>query len=398
MDIIQENCRLCQKTLGTIPLEVELVEVVFKIAKIELNDLGETLPTGICLECKNKISEIDQYITEIQTINNFLRACLDKPTVETASNYLYQDLDQRRSETDTHACLVCSKTCNRLSTFKKHLKTHPEMYCRICNTFFETPAESINHNDCEDVKNITCSTKSEPDTDFTNNECNFQCIKCEQHFEDQKCYTTHLKTHNKYTCLEENCAKEFSTAYSLKMHNLAHEGKKSFLCVSCGKDFVSKKSLICHEKIHAPIKAHKCDQCNLSFSVRSNFRAHIKRYHEGVRYSCSRCPKEFLTKCNLDRHEKIHIGLKDFECEQCTAAFYTKKELIKHQRYHQGLRLHKCEECFKTFFERHHLIVHLRTHSGERPYVCKLPDCGKSFYDNQKLKRHQKSKHVSLLA
>ncbi|KAJ8927802.1 hypothetical protein NQ314_019683 [Rhamnusium bicolor] len=58
-----------------------------------------------------------------------------------------------------------------------------------------------------------------------------------------------------------------------------------------------------------------------------------------------------------------------------------------------GLKLHKCEECFKTFFERHHLIIHLRTHSGERPYVCKVPECGKSFAESQKLKRHHAAKH-----
>ncbi|KAJ3628120.1 hypothetical protein MTP99_015446 [Tenebrio molitor] len=154
---------------------------------------------------------------------------------------------------------------------------------------------------------------------------------------EEKCKKQDLTVQNKakYVCSWKNCKKILNSAYSLKTHELKHEGKRSFLCVTCGKGFITKNSLTCHEKIHLDVKGYTCKLCNIGFSVRSNLRAHEKKHHEGVRFYCSQCTKAFSSKCSLERHERIHTGIKEFQCESCPSAFYTNKELLKHQRYHQ---------------------------------------------------------------
>ncbi|XP_072391273.1 uncharacterized protein [Diabrotica undecimpunctata] len=423
MNINQENCRLCQIYIGTVPLNEDLSQIIFDVTRIKVNDqYHKLLPVNICAKCNTTILETNTYLKGIQRVNSVLLDYLENTKIKVNNNSLPINENSEINNCDipfnntgdtpninvlhdiesleSHVCPICSQKFSRKTNYIKHKRKHPQLYCTNCHTFFEQQVESQNHICKLHIKRkkvgvkIKVELKSEDikDTEYTS-DYQYQCNTCLKQCVNRKSYKTHIQTHEKFTCDEENCSKVYASLYSLKTHKLIHEGKRPFLCVVCGKDFISKKSLICHEKIHSIIKGYHCDLCNVGFSIRSNLRAHIKKYHECIRFHCSQCPKEFMTKCTLDRHEKTHAGIKEFKCHECTSAFYTKRELIKHQRYHQGIKLHKCEQCFKTFFERHHLITHIRSHNGERPFVCAMADCAKSFYDKQKLRRHERTVH-----
>lgn len=62
----------------------------------------------------------------------------------------------------------------------------------------------------------------------------FQCSTCDKKFNDKNNLRHHLKVHRSFTCTEENCFKELPSAYSLKIHQLDHLGKRPYLCVTCG--------------------------------------------------------------------------------------------------------------------------------------------------------------------
>ncbi|XP_018571549.1 zinc finger protein 431-like [Anoplophora glabripennis] len=445
-EIMMEFCRLCQSRLGKTPLQYdeELVKKIAEVTRVKVNDeLNNYLPMLVCLSCQDKILDMYNYIQTVQNVDKNLRSMVKKRYFPELDNYCensdyeqpFQDTfkceqcsatfsdhsslqihkSSHGDEPKTYKCPVCLKVYNRERSYDLHKKIHLELYCSYCSKTFD---EKTERNDHTCVERIKCETntlqknckaklqKTKPKfkiksgllkfATFPQEGDTFQCGICDKKFNDKNNLRHHLKVHRSFTCTEENCLKELPSAYSLKIHQLDHLGRRPYLCVTCGKSFRTKSSLSCHEKIHSEIKGYRCDLCNIGFSVRSNLRAHEKKYHEGIRFYCSQCTKEFMSKCSLERHEKIHTGVKEFKCGQCTSAFYTNKELLKHQRYHQGLKQHKCEECFKTFFERHHLIIHLRSHSGERPYACKVPGCGKAFAESQKLKRHHIAKHNAI--
>ncbi|XP_044259575.1 zinc finger protein OZF-like isoform X2 [Tribolium madens] len=384
--IRMKNCRLCHTKPGQhdIKTDKKLVKEIYECTKVNDKSM-ELLPRSVCEECKKTIKCFSLYKQHIRKVDQCFRKIL--------KNFDANKHKEIKAE-EVFKCDQCPGEFNDYDLLKNHLNSHKinvsleeikaDVSCPKCDNKFCNLEEYGSHN---------CFTEEgNTQNEDGNNEKNFNSDDIFENTTETETSEAYKKA--KYVCTWTNCKKILSSAYTLKTHELKHQGKRSFLCVTCGKGFITKNSLTCHEKIHLEVKGYICKICNIGFSVRSNLRAHEKKHHEGVRFYCSQCSKAFVSKCSLERHERIHTGIKEFKCQSCPSAFYTKKELLKHQRYHQGLRLHKCDECFKTFFERHHLIIHLRSHTGERPYVCQFPNCGKSFTESQKLKRHHNAKHA----
>ncbi|CAH1173651.1 unnamed protein product [Phaedon cochleariae] len=416
-----DYCRLCQSNIGTIPInneDNELLKKITNITKIEMSN-NTKMPPNICTSCQQKVVDIQHFIDMVKKIDEHLQYL---GRLENSKGIIPNtDCANENDTEEIHKCEECLCTFTEKRALEDHsmvthsgmaeLGTPNEYTCSICSETYQNSSDYTNHKKlfCKAVSEIVRIKKIQKHGNITMSMIKKLKRKQRARSRNKKNVSDDLvdedvsnndeaensNTHQTYPCIDEECTKTFSSQYSLKIHQLNHEGNpRPFLCVTCGKDFTTRNSLTCHEKTHLAIKGYKCELCDVDFSVRSNLRAHIRKYHEGIRFQCSQCTKQFFSKCSLERHEKLHTGIKEYKCEHCKAEFYTNKELANHQKYHQGLKPHKCQECFKSFFERHHLIVHLRSHSGERPYMCDFPGCGKSFVESQKVKRHYKAKHI----
>ncbi|XP_063930701.1 zinc finger imprinted 3-like isoform X2 [Zophobas morio] len=348
--IVMKNCRLCHSKPGLhdINNDKKLIKDIYECIKVKVNDkLMEFLPHSVCDECKKTIKTFSLFKQYVRKVDQSLRKVL-------------KNAETKKDCQEQFKCRECPAEFNDSEVFKKHVYSHSANFsikenipCSVCKVSFKCLDEFGSHQCGAENQEIKAEDAENDELVRDNGDSGDNSDVDDSQNQPVK--------NVKYICTYNNCKKILSSAYTLKTHHLKHQGKRSFLCVTC---------------------------------VRSNLRAHEKKHHEGVRFYCSQCTKAFCSKCSLERHERIHTGIKDFKCQACPSAFYTKKELLKHQRYHQGIRLHKCDECFKTFYERHHLTIHLRSHTGERPYVCTFPDCGKSFTESQKLKRHHNAKHT----
>ena len=65
----------------------------------------------------------------------------------------------------------------------------------------------------------------------------------------------------------------------------------------------------------------KCKHCAKCFSRAGHLRIH-ERFHTGEKpYDCKQCGKCFSQAGGLRRHERVHSGEKPYECKQCGKCF-----------------------------------------------------------------------------
>ena len=87
----------------------------------------------------------------------------------------------------------------------------------------------------------------------------------------------------------------------------------------------------------------------------------------------------------------LHKGVKNIHCDECDQSFYTTSALLSHKmRQHDDQAEVICPECGKTCSNKYTLKRHMIRHTGERQFKCEWEGCGKSFYDSQVLKVHEK--------
>ncbi|XP_062328855.1 histone-lysine N-methyltransferase MECOM isoform X2 [Osmerus eperlanus] len=232
-----------------------------------------------------------------------------------------------------------------------------------------------------------------PDID---EERQYQCEDCEQHFDSQSELQEHQKSpcgtppssflqgdsdldapedqdypslaHGLQECKE--CEQVFPDSQSLEAHALSHSEEREYKCDQCPKAFNWKSNLIRHQMSHDSGKHYECENCSKVFTDPSNLQRHIRSQHVGARaHACPDCGKTFATSSGLKQHKHIHSSVKPFICK--------------------SLRPFICEVCHKSYTQFSNLCRHKRMHADCRTQI-KCKDCGQMFSTTSSLNKHRR--------
>ena len=212
---------------------------------------------------------------------------------------------------------------------------------------------------------------------------NFDCYICEETFTskvDYKRHETekHVDLSGLIFCPVPDCGKKFKvtdTKYGqsklVKRHMMMHKGKQesSYVCPECGKTFKNRGSLGPHMALHTGVKSIHCDECDQSFFTTSALLGHKMRTHdENQEVICPECGKRCSNKYTLKRHMIRHTGERPYKCEfeGCGKSFFDSQVLKNHERIHLDLKEFQCSLCPKAFRQSYALVIHMKRHNGVR--------------------------------
>lgn len=250
-----------------------------------------------------------------------------------------------------YSCPLCDfSDCNK-NVVEKHLSSHPQNYCNICKTLFNTE-EAIKHLENHSI-------------DFQNK----ICPDCDDTFHD----SIHLQSHN------------------LRIHS---GGKKMYKCSMCEKSFFSEKGLLSHKQtMHGKSskKVFSCNKCKMNFYTEKEFETHVEFAHRVV-LNCKYCDKTLDNMKRLVQHENNHLKqVKSiYKCNVCGKVVKTLAALKSHKTVHNRNIPLQCEVCNHSFKSFHALREHSAKHSDsqEKRFFCSV--CGKGFYFYDSHYRHRR--------
>jgi len=159
-------------------------------------------------------------------------------------------------------------------------------------------------------------------------------------------------------------------------------------CALCDK-IISKLGVSTHVALYHCNISYPCSFCDKFRGNRKNIKKHIANEHEEVSKTrkggfCALCNKN-VTKIG-EHTKRVHLQVNRCACIFCGKGFFDQKDLERHQRrVHSDIK-EMCPECGLHF---KNVAEHMKTvHVGRSRETC--PECGKSVGD---LKDHMKSVH-----
>lgn len=181
----------------------------------------------------------------------------------------------------------------------------------------------------------------------------------------------------------------FARHHQYQVHLSGDQLKTKFHCDPCDKYFFDKSVLQVHNKAQHSKKKKKTTIDNRGKFSRSQgiqLRERIKISHNNIgggdsgKYICTLCKKSLSTKqCLVKHHYYVHSTLErqlktDFHCEACGKYFYDNSDIQKHNKVHHSGRVERpfiCETCGNSYRSRGGLRGHMNV-------VHKSSDCNEA--------------------
>ncbi|XP_054701987.1 transcriptional repressor CTCFL isoform X2 [Grus americana] len=233
-------------------------------------------------------------------------------------------LHQKKGEKAVFNCGLCTFTSLRISSLKRHMKTHSDEkrhVCHLCLKAFRTATLLHNH--------VNVHTGEKP----------YECYVCQAKFTQSGTMKIHmLQKHGenvpKYQC--PHCSTFIARKSDLGVHlrNLHSYMAVAIKCSYCEAVFHERYALIQHKKTHRNEKRFKCDQCSYICKQEQRLTVH-KRTHTGEKpFTCLCCSKSFRQKQLLTLHFRKHhdstIKPTVYECPTCGKGYSLQNNMHKH--------------------------------------------------------------------
>ncbi|KAI8127702.1 hypothetical protein FF38_11256 [Lucilia cuprina] len=372
---------------------MELTEIY--IEKFDM-DTG-VVTTNDNVEILN-LSEPDEDLNTIEyyiwtDVDEEISVTENEPKESSRDQHSDEKLNSLRDKTRTenskyHKCHICGRTYKTVHHLKVHLNYHKRRKvqgqghtCRICGEEFRLEILLTEHM-----------------IEHKNSRQIHKCEQCDKEFISKTALISHKRIHQGEPLNCNECGKQFSGTYELKVHLRFHKREKqkeeqkelpAKQCKICNKEFATQRYLNQHMNVHLDERAtHKCNYCEKEYVTQTALNNH-KRLHEGQTLECMECGKQFTRNYELEIHMRFHKREYPFECTMCDKKFTIKGHLKTHMLQHQNIKL-ECEECGKLFSSTKALNEHSYTHT-EMPYPCEF--CNKAYPSKQKYKLHLEKMH-----
>ncbi|XP_032931113.1 transcriptional repressor CTCFL [Catharus ustulatus] len=255
---------------------------------------------------------------------------------------------QEKGEKQCFNCFFCTFTSVKLSSLRRHLKTHSDEkrhMCHLCPKAFRTATLLHNHvNTHTGNKPHKCS---ECDTAFVTRgelsrhrrykhtlERPFKCTICEYSSVEASKMRRHVRSHTgerPYPC--HLCSYASKDAYKLKRHMLTHTGEKRYECYVCQARFTQSGTMKIHmlQKHGENVPKHQCPHCSTFLSRKSDLGVHLRNLHSYMEEAvkCRDCEAAFHERYAFLQHRKTHRNEKRFRCAQCSCTC-SQSNMCKH--------------------------------------------------------------------
>jgi len=174
-----------------------------------------------------------------------------------------------------------------------------------------------------------------------------------------------LSKPRKYVCHWEGCHKSYTKPVRLEEHLRSHTNERPFSCPSCPAAYRRETHLNAHMRMHLP-ESSRPFLCGWQDPASET----IASTSTSLADPPGACERRFWTQQHLKIHqENVHQGKKGtvkLRCEHCP------KEFLKHR----ALRAH---------------VLEAHCPPGTKPYMCPHPNCGFSFENPSRLRKHQRT-------
>ena len=162
---------------------------------------------------------------------------------------IFQILDKLEEAVDALLNTSSSLTLPQLEVKTKQIKPH---HCTQCSKSFDKKSKLKIH--------MRVHTGEKP----------FSCSQCTKSFVAKNDLKKHLRVHSgekPYSCSQ--CSKSFASSSALQVHLRIHSGEKPYSCSQCTKSFTTNSDLQRHLRVHTGEKPYSCSQCSKSFALSS---------------------------------------------------------------------------------------------------------------------------------